>query len=261
MFIDATQQYYRDNPIILHVIEELEKSYRPSEVINWCFRSPFPSRFLRHAIRSHNKEQLNVCRSLFIDVSRAFQQHPKRKTSDQFYRGMKLSNELLDQFEAHLGQLVSTTGFFPCTKSRTNALTLASSPAYRPDLSPVLFKVDCDASSLYMELVNKYPSPLLAFDICSAFRIVYVNRGPMTVIKMKTANENGRKLALMYMEEHANATIPALLDELMKPPTPPPPPPKPPTPPKPAPVSDQKRYCFSSNEKGFPHLIVVKSCR
>ena len=244
-FIDATRQYYRDNLIIIRHIDEFEKSYRPSEVITWIFRSPFPSRFFHHALRSHNKEQLGVCRPLFVDTSRVFQQHPKRKTSDQFYRGMKLSSELLDRFEAHIGQVVCTNGYFPCTKSRTNALALASLPAYRPDLLPTFFKIDCDALSLYVELTNKYPSPLVAFDICTAFRVVYVNRGPMTVIKMKTDGEYGRKIALEYLEQHAGATIKSILDELTKPPTPPPPPPKPPTPPPPpkrASTSNQTKY-------------------
>ena len=146
---------------------------------------------------------------------------------------MKLSNEILDKFEAHVGQLVCTSGFFPCTKSRTNALTLASLPAYRSDLLPVLFKIDCDASSLYTELANKYSSPMIVFDICTAFRIVYINRGPMSVIKMKTAGEDGKKIALEYLEKHKDETIQSLLDELLRPPKPPTPPPKPPTPPPP----------------------------
>jgi hypothetical protein len=235
VFVEATRQYYRDNVMIIRLIDEFDKSYRPAEVISWCFHSPFPSRFLHHALRSHNKEQLSVCRFLFTDVFRLFQQHPKRKTSDQFYRGMKLSNELLEKFEAHLGRLVCTNGFFPCTKSRTSAITLASVPAYRPDLSPVLFKIDCDASALCIELAYKHPSSLMVFDLCTAFRIIYVNRGPMTVIKMKTASENGKQIALDYIEQHSDKTAQSLLDELMKPPKPPtPPPPPPPPPPKPS---------------------------
>ncbi len=220
--------------MILRLIDEFEKSYRSAEVISWCFHSPFPSRFLHHAIRSHNREQLGVCRYFFSDALRYFQHHPPRTTSEQFYRGMKISNELLDRFEAHVGQLICTNGFFPSMKSRRSALALASLPAYRTDLSPVLFKIDCDPSSLCIELANRSPLPLIAFEMCTAFRVIYVNRGSMTVIKMKTDGENGRKLALNYLEEHNGESIQSLLDELLKPPTPPPPPP-PPTPPPPTP--------------------------
>lgn len=227
IFLNAARQCYRDNPIMLRHIDEMEKSYRSTEVISWCFRSPFPFRFLHHAIRAHNKDQLRVCRSVFIDVFHTFEKHPQRRTTDQFYRGMKLPNEVVDKFEAHVGQMVSTSGFFPSTRSRSNALALASLPAYRPDLLPVLFKIDCDQLSVYIELTNKYPSPLLAFELCSAFRIVHVNRGAITVIKIKTDHDNGRRLASRYLEQHANVTLESLIDELITPPKPPTPPPPP----------------------------------
>jgi hypothetical protein len=231
--IERARQYYRDNGRIIEQIEELDKSYRPAEAINWCFRSPFPSRLLLHALRYHNKEHLSICRFLFADTSRFFQQQPKCKSSEQFYRGMKLSSELLDRFESHVGQLMCTSGFFPCTKSRTNALTLASLPTYRPDLLPVLFKIDCDPSSLFTEISNKHSAPIIAFDVCMAFRVVYVNRGQMSVVKMKAAREIGKKSALEYLEKHKGETLHSLLDELLRPPKPPTPPPKPPTPPPP----------------------------
>ncbi|CAF0911025.1 unnamed protein product [Rotaria sp. Silwood1] len=232
--IEIARQYYRDNIRIMEIIEEFEKSYRSVDVINWCFRSPFPARLLLHALRSHNKGQLSICRFLFADASRFFQQRPKHKSSDQVYRGMKLSSEILDKFEAHVGQLICTSGFFPCTKSRTNALTLASLPTYRPDLLSVLFKIDCDASALFTVLSNKQSTSLIVFDICMTFRIVYVNRGQMSIVKLKTAGEAGKKIALEYLEKHPNETIPTLIDEILKPSEPPPPPPPPtriPTPP------------------------------
>ena len=229
------RHYYRDNARILDSIGEFEKSYRPAEAVHWCYRVPFPGRFLLHALRFHSKRQLNVCRFLFMDASRSLQQQPKRKTGDQVYRGMKLSNGLLDQFEGHVGQLFCTNGFFPCTKSRTNALTLASLPAYRSDLLPVLFKIDYDASSLCTELPQKQSTPVVVFDTCMAFRVVYVHRGPMSIVKMKTAGEAGKKIALEYLEKHKDEAIQSIMDELLKPPKPPtpPPPPRLPTPPPP----------------------------
>ncbi|CAF2382775.1 unnamed protein product [Rotaria sp. Silwood2] len=241
IFIEATRQYYRDNVMILRTIDELDKSYRPTEVMNWCFRSPFPSRFLHHALRSHNKEQLNVCRFLFADASRFLQQQRQRKSSDKFYRGMKLSSELLDKFKVHVGQLVCTSGFFPCIKSRANALTLATLPVYRTDLQSVLFKIDCDASTPCIELANKNSSPFMVFDICTAFHIVYVNRDQMTIIKMKTASEMGRKNVSDYIEQHKDETIQSLLDELMKSSMRPKPGTLPPLRPKSRPVSSQKK--------------------
>ncbi|CAF4541955.1 unnamed protein product [Rotaria sp. Silwood1] len=241
IFIEATRHYYRDNVMILRIIEEFDKSYRPTEIMNWCFRSPFPSRFLHHALRSNNKEQLYVCRPLFVDASRFFNQQRQHKSSDKLYRGMKLSNELLDKFKAHVGQLVCTSGFFPCIKSRANALTLATLPAYRTDLLPVLFKIDCDASTPCIEVVNKNSSPLMVFDICTAFHIIYVNRDQITIIKMKTAGQIGKKIACDYIEQHKDEIVQTLLDELMKPPMRQKPGTLPPLRPRSRPTSSQKK--------------------
>jgi hypothetical protein len=150
---------------------------------------------------------------------------------------MKLPKALLEQFEAHVGQLVCTGGFFPCTKSRTNGLALAASPSYRPDLQPVFFKIDCDASSPYTELPQKQAAPMIVFDACVAFRVLYVHRDQMSIIKLKTAVEVGKKIAVDFLDKHSNESIQSIMDELMRPPKPPtpPPPPRIPTPPPPPP--------------------------
>ncbi|CAF1612815.1 unnamed protein product [Rotaria magnacalcarata] len=220
-FVAATRQHYRDNVMINRIIDEFDKSYRSTEVLKWCFHSPFPSRFLHHALRSHNQEQLHACHFLFSDASRFFQQSAKRKSTEKVYRGMKLSGDLLDILKAHTGQLVCTNGFFPCIKSRTNALTLASIPAYRTDLLPVLFKIDCDASVPFIEVADKYSAPLMVFDVCTSFRILYVNRDQMTIIKMRTASDAGKKIALDFIEQHQDKTLQSLLGELMRQPIPP----------------------------------------
>lgn len=196
----------------------MEKSYRSSDVLDWCFRSPFPSRFLKHAIYSQNKEQLNLCNFLFADATRYFQKQLSHQFCTPVYRGMKLSNEQIDQFEEHVNELVCTSGFFPCTKSRTKALALASLPAYRPDLLPVLFKIDCESTDRFIEISD--PRSLLSptsivFDICMAFRVMRIHRGEVTVIKLKPAGKDGKQIAQNYLTRHKDRTIDSLLDQLL----------------------------------------------
>jgi hypothetical protein len=69
-----------------------------------------------------------------------------------------------------------------------------------------------------------------------AFRVVYVNRDQMSVVKLKTASEAGKKIAFEYCEKYKSETIQSLLDEILRPPKPPTPPPPPPPKPIPAPV-------------------------
>lgn len=211
-FIKATRQSYHDNAPINRLIDDFDKSYRSNDILKWCVHSPFPSRYIHHALRSFDQEQLNVCRFLFTDAVRFFQKYPKRK--EKVYRGMKLSNELLDKFKDHIGQFVCTNGFFPCMKSRANAITLASLPTYRTDLLPVLFKIDSDASMPCIEVTNKYSVPLMLFEIATIFRILYVNRDQITIIKMTAVSEAGTKIALDYVEKHKDQTTQSLLGDL-----------------------------------------------
>lgn len=194
------------------IIDELEKSYRSADVLNWCLRSPFPARFLRHAIAFENQEQLDLCRFLFVDTIRIFQKQPTRKFCTQVYRGMKLSKEQLDRFEEYAGRLVCTSGFFPCTKSRTNAMALALSPNYRPDLLSVLFKVDCEAHDLFIEISNTVsPSSTIVFDVCMTFRVVSIKRDQLTIITLKTAGNDGQQLAQKYLSSHPQMSVESIL--------------------------------------------------
>ncbi|CAF3502135.1 unnamed protein product [Rotaria sp. Silwood1] len=223
--VEQARNYYRGNPKRLKLIDEFDKSYRANDSLRWCFRSPFPSRLLRCALMSPTLKQLSPYQFLITDAIRILQQQSKRTGHGQVYRGMKLSNELVDMFETHTGELVCVNGFFTCTKSRNIELQSAASPGYRSDLSSVLFKIDFDASSRFAEVAMENGSTIVIFDVATIFRVVCVNRGSMSIIKLKTASDEGKKLALEYKEKNKGKTIKILLDELSAPsksPTPPP---------------------------------------
>jgi hypothetical protein len=209
----------------LKIVDEFDKAYRSSDSLRWCFRSPFPSRALRYALLSRTGELFSPYHSLIIDVIRIIQQQSKQPGHGQLFRGMKLPIELVDMFETHTGQLVCANGFFTCSKSRNTELQSAALPGYRTDLSSVLFKIDFDASARFAEVPMEIGSTIVVFDIATSFRVVCVNRGAMSIIKLKTASDEGKKLALEYKENNKGKTIQMLLDELSTPP-------KPSTPPK-----------------------------
>ena len=210
--------YYRNNQRRLRLVSEFERMYRPNYAIRWCASVPFPSYLLQHAFISFQPEQLHLCRFLIADASRMLQQQPKRARNIQLYRGMKLPSQLVDQLEMHTDKLMCTSGFFTCTKSRTVALELASAPGYRSDLSSVLFKVDCDPSTNLADVSTEGRPPMVIFDTATAFRIICVNRGATSIVKMKTVPDEGKKLALHYLEDHKEKTVQELLDELSIPP-------------------------------------------
>ncbi|CAF0983561.1 unnamed protein product [Rotaria sordida] len=223
--VEQARNYYRGNPKRLKLVDEFDKSYRANDAFRWCFCSPFPSRLLRYALMSPTLKQLSPYQFLIGDTIRILQQQSKRTSHGQVYRGMKLPNELVDMFETHTGQLVCVNGFFMCTKSRNIELQSAASPGYRSDLLSVLFKIDFDASARFAEVAMENGSTIIVFDVVTNFRVVCVNRGTMSIIKMKTTPDEGKKLALEYKEKNKEKTIKMLLDELSAPPKPPTPPP------------------------------------
>jgi hypothetical protein len=231
--IEQARHYYRTNPKRLKIVDEFERTYRPNNALRWCFRSPFPSRSLRYALLSHTAELLSSHRSLVTDVSRLIQQQSKASGHGQLFRGMKLSSELVDMFDAHTDKLVYVNGFFMCSKARNVELQLATSPGYRMDLTSVLFKIDFDASARFGEVAMDNGAIIVVFDVAISFRVICVNRGTMTIIKLKAAVDDGRKIALQYKENSKGKTVQMLLDEIATPPKTPTPPPSPPPPPPP----------------------------
>lgn len=210
------QNFYRDNTKMLKFIQIFSESYQSNGVFRWCLRSPFPSRSLNNALRSQNNEQLYFYSFLFNDISRLLNQQPKRNSIIQLYRGMKLSNEILDKFEKHTGKLICANGFFTCIKSRTDAMTLANSSSSEcSHLSSILFKIDCDPSISFFELSTDENSVEIVFDVYTTFKIMCVNRDQMSIIKLKTANGEGRQIAKEYKKKYNENNIQILLKELL----------------------------------------------
>ena len=210
------------------MIEDFEKTYRTNDSLRWCFQSSFPSRLLRCSLMSPTLERLTPYQFLIADVTRVLQQQTKRSTHGQLYRGMKLSKELVDTFDTNTGRLLCSCGYFMCSKSRNIELQFAISAGYRSDLISVLFKIDFDGSARFADVVLENDSTVTIFDVGTSFRVICVNRGTMTVIKMKVVAEEGKKIAQDYKGQHKEKPVKVLLDELTAPPKPPTPPPAPP---------------------------------
>ena len=215
------ENYYRGNVRLQQLIMDFGQAYTKSDAMQWCFSSPFPSRFVRRTLCSYNSEHLNACRFLLMDVSRIIQQQSNRKTSCELYRGMKTTNEFLKKLENHTGKLICPKGFLLCSQSRKTALEIASSLDHRPDLSPVLFKITYDTSVPIVEVPIKGGAPWIVFDIFTVFRVKYVNRSQVSTVKIEPADEDGINLTRQYRMKHESESIQNLLDHLLIPPKPP----------------------------------------
>ena len=196
------------------MIDTFRQLYRSTDVLRWCLRSPFPARPLNHALRTRDKEQLNLFLFLLNDVRRIIKQR-KHNSAIHFYKGMKVSSDLLENLVKHAGELICTSGFFVCTTSRTAAWSFASSPLQRPDLCPVLFSISCDRSTPFAEISTDKRSNQIMLDAYTTFRIIHVIRGKVSIVKMKTADKQGKQLARDYRNKYEGKTIDTLLNEIL----------------------------------------------
>ncbi|CAF0924362.1 unnamed protein product [Rotaria sp. Silwood1] len=220
--VKLAEKYYKGNTKLLDSIDNFDCGYDRNDALQWCFSSPFPSRFLHHALSTRNTKYIDLCRFLIIDVSHVLKKSNELKSNNQIFKGIKMTDELLEKLINHTGKLICPKGFFTCTTSRVAALELARSPDYRPDLKPVLFKVYYDSSVPIGELPGKDMSTLVIFDVYTAFRVKWVSCGPVTIVDLEPADEDGRNLAQEYKKKFKSPNIQDLLDKLLVVPKPPP---------------------------------------
>ena len=208
------RNYYRGNAKILMMIDTFRQLYRSNDALRWCLRCPFPARPLNHALHSRDSERLNFYSFLLNDVRCAIKQH-KRNSAIHLYKGMKVSSDLLDSLVEHVGKLISTSGFFVCTTSRTSAWSLALSPSQRPDLFPVLFSITSDRSTPFAEISIDKRSDSIMFDIYTTFRLIDVSKGKVSIVKLKMADKQGKQVTREYKSIHEGKDIDTLLNELL----------------------------------------------
>lgn len=205
------ETYYRGNGKVLQSLGDFHHSYSRSDALQWSFHSVFPSRYVHHALRCRDVEQLDQCRFLLNDVSRVLQQSAKHKSGIKLYLGMALSKAYIDQLDAHTGKLICPKGYFTCIKSRSAALATANSRNGRSDRLPVLFKLTSDKSVPMGELSTKNEPTQTVFDFYTAFRIVYVVRDTVTTVKIECAAISGKNIAREYIDKHGQQEVKHLL--------------------------------------------------
>ena len=215
------KEHNRENPKILQAINEFNRSYKRNDVLQWCFSSSFPSRFLHQALRNCEIEHLDRCQFLFMDISYILHRPNDRQISRELYRGMKLTNDLLDRLVTHTGKLICPQPYFFWIKSKMTALKFACSTNYRTDLNPVLFKISCEPSTPIGELSMKGSPTQIVFDLYSVFRVIHVNRGPVSSVRLEPADEDARSIARGYRTKHKSESIQNLLAQLLIIPKPP----------------------------------------
>lgn len=196
-------------------VDDFDYCYERNEALQWCFISPFPSLFLRRALSTRDTARIDLCRFLINDVSRLIQVPTDYKGAREFYRGFKASELELDKLMKYSGKLICIKGYLTCFKSRKAALDIARSSIYRLDLRPILLKINTPTSVRIGEISNTTTGGLIIFDVYMTFRIKCINTGPVTVVKLEPASEDGKQIARGYRVRNKAANLDNLLDQLI----------------------------------------------
>lgn len=114
---------------------------------------PF-SRFINKALRTENVDVLYEFRFFIIDLSEQLEvkfQQLKEKQKDvlKLYRGLKLSEEEIENFQHSIGNLISTNGYLSTSSEYSVAYSFASKPVKRANVVRALFEYQVDLNLVH----------------------------------------------------------------------------------------------------------------
>ncbi|CAF4217620.1 unnamed protein product, partial [Rotaria sordida] len=191
--INLCRQYYQD----LKMIDEFEHEYRSENVIQWYLKRSFPYKMIKKALQTKDMEQLNILRYFMSDLIQNFtRQHQNRiqygKENLIIYRGIKLSNEQLNEFRKNKGKLLLIHGFLTATRFRLNALNFARKSIKPTDLVTAVLEIECNPQDFNKYVIStdidKYNE--LFFDLSVTFHLHnIVFHENVWIIKMSISNE------------------------------------------------------------------------
>ena len=211
--LDLCRHYYRGNFKQQKLIEQFDCSYEPETAIQWYSAESFVYKLVNKALRSEDIDQLYTFRFFIGDLSKSLaREHQKLVLSGEklltVYRGVKLSQEELEQLKQNQGNLISTNGYLSTSRRRQKAFDFATKPTKRSDAVPILFEIQCDIQQLSEDVIvadisefSVYPEEQeVLFDLSAVFCLKTVQYdGQVWLIKMSVSGE-GRAITQDYIE-------------------------------------------------------------
>jgi tetratricopeptide (TPR) repeat protein len=196
IMIDQCRLHYRDNPTYLSYIDEFEQNYSSKDAIRWYTRTGFLYRLINQALRTEDIEPLFILRFYIIDLCTWLK--TECETNREYicgikvtvYRGLTLSDDVLEKLKTNIGHLISTNGFLSASKSLDVACLFATN---------VILKIiiDTDLEEIIFADVTSYsmiPSEEeVLFDLGTIFRVEsvqYEQTIDKWIVSLVGTNEN-----------------------------------------------------------------------
>ncbi|CAF4380153.1 unnamed protein product, partial [Didymodactylos carnosus] len=208
--IQNCRHYYRGNTTQEKFINEFEQTYAKTDSIKWYTKSSFVYKLINKALRTEDIEQLYIFRFYIADLSTNLAKIQIKQTNIQLYRGVKLENDEFNKIKSNIGKLIGTNGYLSTSRSRNLAMTFATKPTRRDNVTPVLFEITLNSQinlTVVADIASYSEFPLeqeVLFDLGAAFQIdavIFDNLTEVWLIKM-TITDGGTKIAKDYVEKN-----------------------------------------------------------
>ena len=149
--IDICEEYYRNNPSELTIVDEFKKAYRMETAIWWYTRECFLYRILNKALRLQEFDTLFALRFFITDLSQQLMKEYERclremPTRDiiRVYRGQAMSFDELKLIQANIGQFISMNSFLSTSLQRETAVSFLDLIEVNSEVDRILFEIDID---------------------------------------------------------------------------------------------------------------------
>jgi tetratricopeptide (TPR) repeat protein len=202
---------YKDKPVELCHIHQLEHDYSPNKALWWYTRESFFYRTLNAALRTQNIHMIFLYRSYIADICHQLQQY-QYKERIQVYRCQLMSTDELEYLKQYIGQFISMNSFLSTSIERSVALFYLGDITERIDLQRILFEIDADSRVIktksFADITTH--SEFIAeaevlFTLGSIFRLNSVHPGDDRVwtVRMTLCNdeEHDLKQVLVHMKK------------------------------------------------------------
>ncbi|CAF3347670.1 unnamed protein product [Rotaria sp. Silwood2] len=215
--LDSCRQYYRGNRQVLKQIDEFEENYHKDDCFQWYTRETFLYKIINKILRTEDIEQLFIFRYYIIDLSSQLSKECEKiksgsEKSIHLYRGTTITTETAETFKVNQGKLIATNCYWSTSRDRSYALTFAKRSHNRPDVIPVLFKIECDVEdpnnvAIFADIsaFSNFPEEQeVLFDVGTVFKIEIVKEekledNDILLVVIKTTGE-GQDITANYME-------------------------------------------------------------
>lgn len=150
-FVEECRILYNENPSVLQVIEEFNRTYIPKDAIRWYTRDGFVYKVLNKMLREQNQQGIQLLHFLIYDLNQQLKNELRTRKQTwlqdgdvHLYRGQLMSKEELQQLRKNRGEQLFVNSFLSATTDLAVANLFSGAGTHDPDdsIQSVVFHIE-----------------------------------------------------------------------------------------------------------------------